>query len=78
MSKFIKNKIKKLVEKMSKENAVKIAKENGLEYEVLQSIKHGCTPEEALREWDLIQLSLKNSITSQDIEGTSFLSLTKI
>lgn len=34
MSKFIKNKIKKLAEKMSKENAIKIAKE----YEVLQSI----------------------------------------
>lgn len=54
MSKFIKNKIKKLMEKMSKENAIKIAKENGLEYEVLQSMKSGCTPEEALREWDLV------------------------
>lgn len=54
MSKFIKNKIKKLAEKMSKENAIKIAKENGLEYEVLQSIKSGCTPNEALREWGLL------------------------
>lgn len=24
------------------------------QYEVLQSIKAGCTPEEALREWDLV------------------------
>ena len=54
MSKLIKNKIKKLHQQMTKENAIKIAKENGLEYEVLQSIKAGCTPQEALREWDLI------------------------
>lgn len=39
---------------MSKEDAIKIAKENGLEYEVLQSIKSGYTPNEALREWDLL------------------------
>lgn len=54
MSKLIKNKIKQLHQQMTKENAIKIAKENGLEYEVLQSIKAGCTPQEALREWDLL------------------------
>lgn len=54
MSKLIKKKIKNIVDKMSKENAIKIAKENGLEYEVLQSIKAGYTPQEALREWDLL------------------------
>ena len=54
MSKLIKKKIKNIVDKISKENAIKIAKENGLEYEVLQSIKAGCTPNEALREWDLL------------------------
>lgn len=54
MSKLIKDKIKKLHQQMSKDNAIKIAKENGLEYEVLQSIKAGCTPIEALRKWDLL------------------------
>lgn len=52
MNKFLRNKVRKLAEKM--ENAIKIAKENGLEYEVLQSIKSGCFPQEALREWDLL------------------------
>lgn len=54
MSKLIKSKIKKLHQQMSKEDAIKIAKENNLEHEVLQSIKAGCTPNEALREWDLL------------------------
>lgn len=54
MNKFLRVKVKKLAEKMDKENAIKIAKENGLEYEVLQSIKSGCSPQEALREWDLL------------------------
>lgn len=54
MSKLIKNKIKTLHQKMSRENAITIARENGIEYEVLQSLKSGCTPYEALREWDLL------------------------
>ena len=54
MSKLIKNKVKKLHQQMTKESAIQIAKESGLEYEVLQSIKAGCTPAEALREWDLL------------------------
>lgn len=54
MNKFLRAKVKKLTERMSKENAIKIAQENGIEYEVLQSLKAGCTPYEALREWDLL------------------------
>lgn len=71
MSKLTKKKTETLYAKMVREEkAMQIAAQYGLQYEVLQSIKAGCTPEEALRE--LVQLSLKNSITSQDIEGTSF------
>ena len=29
------------------------AKEHGLEWEVLQVMEHGCTPDEALQEWDI-------------------------
>lgn len=34
------------------EKAMQIAAQYGLQY--VQSIKAGCTPEEALREWDLV------------------------
>lgn len=54
MSKLIKKKIKDIIEKMSKENAVQIAKENGLEYEILQLMKSGATPEEALKQYCLL------------------------
>lgn len=39
---------------MKRESAMQIAAQYGLQYEVLQSIKSGCTPEEALKEWDLL------------------------
>lgn len=45
---------KQKIQQINTEKAIQIAKENGLEYEVLQSIKAGCTPQEALREWDLL------------------------
>lgn len=54
MNPSTKKKIKALHQQMVQENAIFIARENGLEYEVLQSIKVGCTPYEALREWDLL------------------------
>lgn len=53
MKKISKSKTKKPFRQMTESEAIKIAKENGLEYEVLQLIKAGCTPREALREWDL-------------------------
>lgn len=37
----------------SKEEALARAKEFGLEAEVQQAIEHGCTPDEALQEWDI-------------------------
>lgn len=33
--------------------ALAIAKEHGLEWEVLKALDHGCTPDEALQEWDI-------------------------
>lgn len=33
--------------------ALAIAKEYNLEWEVLQAMEHGCTPDEALQEWDI-------------------------
>lgn len=71
MSKLTKKKTEILYSKMTKEEkAMQIAAQYGLQYEVLQSIKAGCTPEEALREWDLVQLSLKTKITFQVVEDT--------
>lgn len=37
----------------TKEEAVKIASKYHLENEVLTAMKHGCSPDEALQEWDL-------------------------
>ena len=56
MSKLIKKKIEKLISEMKRESAMQIAAQYGLQYEVLQSMKSGCTPYEALHEWDLVQL----------------------
>lgn len=39
--------------KYTKEEALTIAKEHELDAEVLLAIKHGCSPDEALREWDI-------------------------
>ena len=38
---------------MTREKAIDIAKEYGLEYEVTYCMDHGDTPEEALQEWDI-------------------------
>lgn len=39
--------------KYTKEQALEIAKGYGLECEVQQSMKYGCTPDEALQDWDI-------------------------
>jgi len=39
--------------KFTKEEALEIAKEHELDAEVMMAIKHGCTPDEALQEWDI-------------------------
>ena len=36
------------------EEAIELAKEYGLEFEVMQDMENGLTPNEALREWDLL------------------------
>ena len=39
--------------KYTRPEALAIAKKYNLEYEVIMSMEHGCTPDEALREWNL-------------------------
>ena len=39
--------------KFTKEEALAIAREHELDAEVMMAIKHGCTPDEALQEWDI-------------------------
>lgn len=39
---------------LTESEAIKIAASHGLQWEVSQAIKSGCTPAEALREWDLL------------------------
>ena len=33
--------------------ALAIARKHKLEYEVIKAMDHGCTPDEALQEWDI-------------------------
>lgn len=39
--------------KYTKDEALAIAREHELDAEVMMAIKHGCTPDEALQEWDI-------------------------
>lgn len=39
--------------RFTREKALARAKAYGLEAEVQQAIEHGCTPDEALQEWDI-------------------------
>jgi hypothetical protein len=39
--------------KYTRAEALAMAKKYGLEWEVLQAMDHGCTPDEALQEWDI-------------------------
>lgn len=43
----------KPVSRHSKEQAISIAKHYHLENEVMTAMQHGCTPDEALQEWDI-------------------------
>ena len=36
--------------------ALAIAREHKLEYEVIMAMEHGCTPDEALQEWDIFPI----------------------
>jgi hypothetical protein len=42
----------------TKETALALAKEHGLESEVTTSMQHGCTPDEALQEWDIYPFNI--------------------
>ena len=41
--------------KYTRAEALAIAKRYNLEKEVIEAMKHGCTPDEALQEWDLYE-----------------------
>lgn len=54
MGKLIKSKINKLLRQMTEESAVKIASKYNLQYEVLELIKAGYSPNDALKELNLL------------------------
>ncbi len=39
--------------KFTKEEAIVIARKHNVEEGVLMAMEHGCTPDEALQEWDI-------------------------
>ena len=39
--------------RFTREEALAIARKYKLEFEVLTAMEHGCTPDEALQEWDI-------------------------
>lgn len=39
--------------KYTRPEALAIAKEYGLEYEVIKAMDYGCSPDEALQDWDI-------------------------
>ncbi len=39
--------------RFTRPEALAIAKEHGLEWEVIEAMKQGCSPDEALQEWDI-------------------------
>jgi len=41
--------------------ALAIARKHNLEYEVIEAMDHGCTPDEALQEWDIYPYDGKNT-----------------
>lgn len=41
--------------------ALAIARKHNLEYEVIKAMDHGCTPDEALQEWDIYPYDGKNT-----------------
>lgn len=43
----------------TREEALAIAKKYGQEAEVITAMENGCTPDEALQEWDLFPLEVR-------------------
>lgn len=46
-------KVHRSASKYTRAEALTRAKEYHLEWEVLQAMEHGCTPDEALQDWDI-------------------------
>lgn len=47
--------------------ALAIARKHGLEYEVIKAMDYGCTPDEALQEWDIFPF--ENETKSKAVPG---------
>jgi len=45
--------------RFTRPEALAIARKYGLEWEVIQAMSHGCTPDEALQDWDIYPYDYK-------------------
>lgn len=45
--------LKKSPSRFSKEEALDIARSHNLENEIMEALRHGYTPDEALQDWDI-------------------------
>lgn len=46
-------KVNRSSSKYTRPEALAIARKYGLEYELIKAMDYGCTPDEALQEWDI-------------------------
>lgn len=63
--------------RFTRDEALAIAKDFGLESEVTEAIKHGCNPDEALQEWDIYpydDTAVYKHLQAADPEGKEMLS----
>ena len=63
--------------KFTKDEALEIAKKYNLEQEVIKAMEHGCTPDEALQEWDIFpyeETAIYKHLQQTDPEGMEMLS----
>ncbi len=63
--------------RFTRDEALAIAKDFGLEIEVTEAMKHGCNPDEALQEWDIYpydDVVVYKHLQQTDPEGMEMLS----
>ena len=63
--------------KFTRDEALAIAKDFGLEWEVTEAMKQGCNPDEALQEWDIYPYDdavVYKHLQQTDTEGMEMLS----
>jgi hypothetical protein len=63
--------------KYTRPEALAIARKYNLEYEVIKAMDHGCTPDEALQEWDIYPYDdavVYKHLQQTDPEGMEMLS----